>query len=47
MIDLAYYINVYDLMMSDLPRPRLKRTVVVCDGEFLPVIDGDTGEILR
>lgn len=47
MIDLDFYVNVYDLMMSDLPRPRLKRTVVVGDGEFLPLIDGDTGEIRR
>ena len=46
-IDLNYYINVYDLMMLDLPRPRLKRTIIVNDGEFLPLIDGSTGEILR
>ena len=47
MVDLDYYINVFELMRFDLPRPRLKRTVIVNDGEFLPLIDGDTGEILR
>jgi len=45
MIDLGYYINVYDLMRIDLPRPRPKRqvTIIVDDGEWLPIIDGATG----
>ena len=46
-IDLDYYINVYDLMMIDLPKPRLKRTILATDDEFLPLIDGNTGEILK
>ena len=47
MIDSDYYVNVNELMNSDLPRPRLKRTIVVTDDEFIPLIDGNTGEILR
>lgn len=38
MSDLDYYINVYDLMMIDLPRPRLKRTVIADPEEWLPII---------
>ena len=44
MIDLAYYINVYDLMMMDLPHPRLKRTVIADPEEWLPIIGVDTEE---
>ena len=33
-----YYINVKELMMRQLPRPRLKRKIFVLDGEFLPLI---------
>ena len=33
-----YYINVKELMARQLPRPRLRRTVLVCDGEWLPLI---------
>ena len=45
MIDLGYYINVYDLMRIDLPRPRPKRqvTVIADEDEWLPIIDGSTG----
>lgn len=39
MIDLDYYINVYDLMMIDLPRPTPKnRPLVDVDGVELPLI---------
>ena len=38
-IDLKYYINVYDLMMLDLPRPKLKPTVLVTGwNEWLPLV---------
>jgi hypothetical protein len=51
-IDLDSYINVYNLMMLDMPRcrlsrPKMKPRVIVNDGEFLPLIDGSTGEIMR
>lgn len=42
-VDLRYYINVYDLMMLDLPRPRLKRTVIATPEEWLPIIGVDVG----
>ena len=45
-IDLNYYINVYDLMMLDLPRPKRKVSVIVNYDEWLPVIDGDTGRVV-
>ena len=39
MIDKKYYVNVKDLMVQLLPRPRLKRTVFVTGwGEWLPLI---------
>lgn len=38
MIDLDYYINVYDLMMIDLPHPKLKPTVIADPEEWLPII---------
>ena len=38
MIDLGYYINVYDLMMMDLPRPTLKKPLLDTDGEEIPII---------
>lgn len=37
-----YYINVLELMIKSLPRPRLKRTIFVCDGEWLPLITVET-----
>lgn len=42
-IDLNYLINVYDLMMLDLPRPTPKNPVFIEDGVELPVIlvDGE------
>ena len=45
-IDLRYYINVYGLMMLDLPRPRRKVSVIVNHDEWLPIIDGDTGKVV-
>ena len=42
MIDKQYYINVKDLMLKSLPRPRLRPTVFVCDGEWLPLITVET-----
>ena len=41
-VDLNYYINVYDLMRIDLPRPRVKRAVVTSE-EWLPIIGVDVG----
>ena len=45
-IDLKYYINVYNLMNLDLPRPRRKVSVIVNNGEWLPIVDGDTGKVV-
>ena len=42
-IDPKYYINVKELMARTLPRPRLKRTIIVDHGEWLPIIGVDTG----
>ena len=47
-IDLDYYINVYDLMMIDvpkcrLPRPKMKPSVFVMEDEWLPLITVETG----
>ena len=42
MIDKRYYVNVRELMIKSLPRPRLKRTVFVCDGEWLRLISVET-----
>ena len=39
MIDKRYYVNVRELMVRALPRPRLKPTVFVTGwGEWLPII---------
>lgn len=38
MIDPKFYINVKEVMIKSLPRPRLKRTIFVVDGEWLPLI---------
>lgn len=38
MIDKRFYINVKELMIKSLPRPRLKRTIFIVDGEWLPLI---------
>lgn len=45
-IDCRYYINVARIMQQQyiLPRPRLKRTVIVNDGEWLQLI-GVTTEV--
>ena len=37
-IDLNYLINVYDLMMIDLPRPSQKNPDLLEDGEDIPII---------
>lgn len=45
MIDLDYYINVYDLMMIDLPRPTLKvNPNFFEDGVEIPIIPVPSGE---
>ena len=48
-IDSRYYVNVKSLMREALPRPTLKRTisVIVNDGEWLPIMDGDTGKVVK
>ena len=33
--------------MFKLPKPRLKKAIIINDGEILPLIDGFTGEILK
>lgn len=45
-INRKYYINVARIMQQQhiLPRPRLKRTVIVNDGEWLSLI-GITTEV--
>ena len=35
-VDLRYYINVYDVMKRNLPKPR--KRLMTGDGEFLPLI---------
>jgi hypothetical protein len=37
-IDKDYYVSVKDLMTKTLPRPTLKKTILVNDGEWLPII---------
>ena len=44
MIDLDYYINVYDLMMIDLPRPRPKNNDFFEDNVEIPIILVESGE---
>lgn len=48
-IDEKYYINVKELMINRLPRPSKKHkiSVVINDGEWLPVIDGSTGKVMK
>ena len=49
-VDLKYYVNVRDCMLKAyLPRPRRKHkvSVLVSDGEWLPIIDGDTGLMVK
>lgn len=44
------FFSMYELTRIDLPRPSRKYCKkMLCDedGEYLPVIDGDTGEVLR
>ena len=43
-IDPKYYINVKELMVRTLPRPTLKRTIIVDHDEWLPIIGVDTGK---
>ena len=42
MINKKYYINVKELMIKALPRPKLKPTVFVLDGEWLRLITVET-----
>lgn len=42
MIDKKFYINVKELMIKSLPRPKLKPTVFVLDGEWLRLITVET-----
>ena len=37
-VDKKYYVSVKDLMNKTLPRPALKKTILVNDGEWLPII---------
>ena len=37
-IDEKYYVSVKELMRKQYPRPALKRTVIVNDGEWLPIV---------
>ena len=46
-MDFGYYVNVYELMVNDLPRPRLKGVFIRNHDEVLPLIDGSTGEIVK
>ena len=45
LIDERYYINVASKMKEKriYPRPRLKRTVIVNDNEWLPIVSVETG----
>jgi hypothetical protein len=48
-IDKKYYVNVREVMLKAyLPRPRRKHkiSVIVSDGEWLPIIDGSTGKVV-
>jgi hypothetical protein len=42
-IDEDYIISVKDLMRKQLPRPTLKKTILVNDGEWLPIIQLECG----
>jgi hypothetical protein len=37
-VDKNYYVSVKDLMNKTLPRPALKKTILVNDGEWLPIV---------
>jgi hypothetical protein len=37
-VDKNYYVSVKDLMNKTLPRPSLKKTIIVNDGEWLPIV---------
>ena len=37
-VDKRYIISVKDLMSKTLPRPELKKTILVGDGEWLPIV---------
>ena len=42
-IDKKHYVNVKELMNKQLPKPRLKPTIIVDHNEWLPIIKVDTG----
>ena len=42
-VDKNYYVSVKDLMNKTLPRPALKKTILVNDGEWLPIVTVETG----
>ena len=42
-IDEKYYVSVKELMRKQYPRPRLKKTIIVNDGEWLPIVGVSTG----
>ena len=44
MIDLEYYINVYNLMYIDLPRPTPKNMNFFEEGQEIPIIILSSGE---
>lgn len=49
-VDRKYYVNVRECMLKAyLPRPYKKHeiSILVNDGEWLPLIDGDTGEVVK
>ena len=41
-VDKNYYVSVKDLMNKTLPRPALKKTILVNDGEWLPIVTVET-----
>lgn len=42
-VDKNYYVSVKDLMTKTLPRPALKKTILVNDGEWLPIVSVECG----
>lgn len=42
-IDKNYIVSVKDLMTKTLPRPTLKKTILVNDGEWLPIVQVECG----
>jgi hypothetical protein len=37
-VDKNYYVSVKECMNKTLPRPSLKKTIIVNDGEWLPIV---------